>query len=192
MITVVIPEHQITVEDAVVSIPEKAIEMEHSLVALQKWESHWHKAYLSKSQKTTEEIYDYLLCMCVTPNVTIHDIYAITREDLERITAYINDLQTATTINIREDKSQPNGGKAKTKQKYKQVTAEIIYYWMIALNIPAEYRFWHLNQLLTLVKVLNVMNEPEDKKKKKRSRREILLEQRAINERNKQLLNTKG
>lgn len=156
------------------------IQLEHSLISLQKWESRWHKPFLSKESKTEEETIDYIRCMCITPNVKDDVFYCIPINELKRISEYIDDPMTATWFK--------ETGPKMAKAKKEVVTAEIIYYWMISLNIPTEFRKWHLNQLLTLIKVINIKNTP----KKKRSRREILEEHRLINEANKKRYGTKG
>lgn len=160
------------------------IQLEHSLISLQKWESRWHKPFLSTNEKSIEQTIDYVRCMCVTSNVPDDVFYCIPEAEMNRISAYIDDPMTATTIRER-----PGAANGPTKKK-ENVTAEIIYYWMISYNIPSEYRKWNLNQLLTLIRVLNIKNEP--KNNKKRSRTAILNDFKVINEENKKKFDTKG
>ena len=121
---------------------EKTIQLEHSLVSLSKWEAKWHKPFLSKDPKTKEEIEDYVRFMTVTQNVKPEIYSGLTTEHYKQINAYIDDPMTATWFR-----------KEKHRSTSEQVTAELIYYWMIALNIPFECQKWHLNRLLTLIKV---------------------------------------
>lgn len=154
------------------------LQLEHSLVSISKWESKWHKAFLSTKEKTDEEILDYIKCMTITQNVK-PDVYAhITEENIQDINDYIDNPMTATVFS--EDKSHRNNREV--------VTSELIYYWMIALNIPSEFQKWHLNRLLTLIRVCNVKNQPP----KKRSRREIMSRNAALNEARKKQFNTRG
>lgn len=162
---------------------DTVLQLEHSLISLQKWEAKWHKPFLDR-EKTIEETIDYVRCMCLTQNVKDDVFYCLEQREIDIITRYINDPMTATTI--RELR-----GAAKSKRaKKEKVTAEIIYYWMISYNIPTEYRKWHLNQLLTLVRVLNIKNTPESKKK--RNVRDVMEDYKAINEENKKRFNTEG
>lgn len=157
---------------------EQTLQLEHSLVSLQKWESKWQKAFLTNAQKTTEEILDYIKCMTITQNVD-PDIYNhLTSANIEQINKYIESPMTATTI------SEDSSG----KKNREVVTAEIIYHWMIALNIPPEYRKWHLNSLLTLIRVCNIKNQPP----KKRSKSEILRQNAALNAARRKKHNSKG
>ena len=155
---------------------EITIQLEHSLISLQKGEAKWHEPFLVK-----KKWFDYIRCMCLTNNVKEDVFYCIPKEEMDRIAAYIEDPMTATTIR------QPVGS-LQRKSKSKIVTAEVIYYWMISLNIPSEYKKWHLNQLLTLIQVINAENAPKTKRKK----HEVMAEYRAINEANKKKFNTKG
>ena len=156
----------------------QTLQMEQSLVSLSKWESKWNKAFLSKEAKTSEETLDYIKCMTVTPNVN-PDIYnGLTREHIAKINKYIEAPMTATVFS--DDKTAKNNRET--------VTAELIYYWMIALQIPFECQHWHLNRLLTLVKVCNVKNSPP----KKMSKRDLASRNARLNAARRQQLNTRG
>lgn len=154
------------------------LQLEHSLVSLSKWESKWNKAFLSKGEKTNEETLDYIKCMTITQNVN-PDVYArLTIKNFEEINAYIDAPMTATTF-----------GEDKNKKPNKEIiTAELIYYWMIALNIPFECQKWHLNRLLALIRVCDIKNSPP----KKMSKKEIMSRNAALNEARKKQLNTRG
>lgn len=151
-----------------VSVKEQTLQLEHSLVSLSKWESRWHKAFLSKNDKTEEELRDYIRCMTLTQNVNPNVCQFLTNENLSQIKEYIDDPMSATVIN-----STPSGNKSSREV----VTSELIYYWMIALNIPPEYQKWHLNRLLKLIEVCNIKNTPP----KKRSKSEIMRSNAALN-----------
>ena len=64
------------------------IQLEHSLISLQKWESRWHKPFLSTNEKTIEQTIDYVRCMCVTSNVPEDAFYCIPETEMNRISAY--------------------------------------------------------------------------------------------------------
>lgn len=136
-------------------IPPKTqtLQLEHSLVSLRKWESKWCKAFLNKSDKTDEEILDYIKCMTLTQNVHPDTYNLLTNDHIKQIKKYIEAPMTATVFNDT----------GVSRQKKETVTAEIIYYWMIALEIPFECQKWHLNQLLTLIRVCNIKNSPPKK-----------------------------
>ena len=156
----------------------QTLQLEHSLVSLSKWESKWCKPFLSSNNKTEEEILDYIKFMTLTQNVDPEIYSYFTTENFKEIDRYINAPMTATTFS--EDK---NG-----KRNREVITAELIYYWMIALNIPFECQKWHLNRLLTLVRVCNIKNQPP----KKRSRRETASSYAAMNAARRKQLNSKG
>lgn len=154
------------------------LQLEHSLVSLSKWESKWKKAFLSKKEKTIEEILDYIKCMTLTPNVDPEVYNLLTADNYRQIQDYINDPMTAT--HLPEDR----GG----KRNNEVVTSELIYFWIITLNIPVEFQYWHLNRLLTLVKVCNVKNQPP----KKGSKRDIMSRNAALNAARRKQLNSRG
>lgn len=156
----------------------KTLQLEHSLVSLSKWESKWCKPFFSKDEKTYEETLDYIKCMTITQNVD-PDVYGhLTRENVRQVNEYIGAPMTATVI-TKEDGRKTNR---------ETITAELIYYWMIALNIPFECQKWHLNRLITLIDVCNIKNSPP----KKRSRRELMSRNAALNAARRKRLNTKG
>ena len=153
------------------------LQLEHSLVSLSKWESKWCKPFLS-SEKTDEEFLDYIKCMTVSSNVS-NDVYnRLTLENFREISDYINAPMTATTFG-KDDKGPMNR---------EVITSELIYYWMIALNIPFECQKWHIKRLITLIRVCEIKNTPP----KKHSKREIMSRNAALNAARRKQFNSKG
>jgi hypothetical protein len=142
------------------------LELEHSLVSLSKWESFFKKRFLSEEPKTAEETFWYIKAMTLTPGVPEEVFNCLTKEHVAEIDAYIGAKMTATTFPEQQD----GGGREK-------ITAELIYYWMITLNVPFECQHWHLDRLLTLIKVCNLKNAPA----KKRSKAEMMAERQRLN-----------
>ena len=157
---------------------EQTIELEHSLLSLSKWESKWCKSFIESKDKTEEETLDYIRLMTLTPNVHPDVYHLLSKENVEQINEYINAPMTATTF------SKVTGG----KRNNEKVTAEIIYQWMTALNIPFDCENWHLNRLITLIRVSSIKSQPP----KKMSTSEIMRRNDAINEQRLKQLNTKG
>lgn len=157
---------------------EQTLQLEHSLVSLSKWESKWCKAFLGKQDKTDEEILDYVKCMTLTQNVNPEVYNHLTAENYKQINEYIEAPMTATYFT--DDRQGRNSREV--------VTAELIYYWMIAYNIPVDFQKWHLNKLLTLIRVCNVKSSPP----KRMSKREIMKRNAALNAARRKQLNTRG
>jgi hypothetical protein len=180
MLQIVIPATELWDEgkQEFVYTKEQTLQLEHSLVSVAKWESKWHKPFLSKNEKTEEETLDYIRCMTLTQNVNPEVYSRLSQENFKQINAYIENPMTATSFS--EDRT------GKTNREV--ITAEIIYHWMIALNIPPDYHKWHLNRLLTLIRVCNIKNQPP----KKMSKRDALSRNAALNAARRKQYNTKG
>lgn len=139
------------------------LKLEHNLVSVSKWESKFHKSYTNTEEKTLDETLEYIAMMVTNcEDVKPEWFKSLSKEQIEQITEYINDPMTATTIS--EDKTRNNGNK---RVNNRIVTAELVYYWMTALNIPFECQYWHFNRLITLIKVCSIESDPEKNKKKK-------------------------
>ena len=169
MIRILLPEKELydEVNNKFVYLPSRELILEHSLVSISKWESF-------------DEVMDYIKCMCVEELEDENDLYRLSEENVSDINAYIQDSMTATTFSDFSDN--------KNTKSREIITSEIIYYWMIANNIPFECQYWHLNKLLTLIKVCSIKNSPE----KKMSTSEILSRNKALNAARRKKMNSKG
>ena len=180
MLQITVPSRELWDEEKLefINTKEQVLQLEHSLVSIAKWEAKWCKVFLSKKEKTYEETIDYIKCMTITQNVN-PDVYKyLTKENVEQINEYISAPMTATWFS---DEKQGSTNR-------EQVTSELIYYWMIAFNIPFDCQRWHLNRLLTLIKVCSIKN----KDPKKMNKREIMSRNAALNAARRKQLNTKG
>lgn len=164
-------------EEFVTNTEEQTLQLEHSLVSISKWESKWNKPFLNRSDKTTEEVLDYIKCMTITQNVKDETYERLTSKNIEDINEYISAPMTATTFHNK------NQGISR-----ETITSELIYYWMISLNIPMECQKWHINRLLTLIRVCNVKNTPP----KKMNKREIASHYASLNAARRKQFNSNG
>lgn len=155
------------------------LELEHSLFSISKWESKWHLPFLATPDKTTEQTLDYVRMMVLTPDFDPTVFSRLTNENMDAVNDYIADPMTATTI--RELPGQSRGSS-------EIITAEIVYYWMVSMNIPFECQHWHFNRLIMLVRVCNQKNQPA----KKMSRREAAQQQRMLNRQRQAQYGTAG
>lgn len=163
-----------------ITTDDTVLNLEHSLISISKWEAKWQKPFLSKyDKKTVNETLDYIRCMTLNKHVDDNIYTALSDDNMNTVNTYIENSMTATRL--------PDINK-KTGSSSEQITSELIYYWMVAYNIPFECEKWHLNRLLTLVKVCEFKNAPE----KKMSKSEIMNRNRMLNEQRKQQLQTKG
>ena len=180
MLTITIPETELWDEtrEEYIYTKRQTLQLEHSLVSISKWEGKWCKPFLSSNDKTLEETIDYVKCMTVTPNVKPEIYRCLSCENIEEINKYIAAPMTATWFS--EDKT--------ARPSREVITSEIIYYWMVALNIPFECQKWHLNRLLTLIKVCDRKNQPP----KKMGKNAIMSRNAALNAARRKKTGSKG
>lgn len=160
------------------TVPERELRLEHSLVSISKWESKWKKPFLGKTEMTMEETLDYIRCMTITQNVPPIVYRCLSPENINQVREYINDPMTATWFSNTKN---PTGPKS-------VVTSEVLYWQMIALEIPFECQTWHLNRLLTLIHICAEKQKPD----KKMSKSAIAKRNRSLNAARKARLGTHG
>ena len=179
--TIVVPagEEYNPFTNTVDEYPEFTLRLEHSLISISLWESIWHVSFF-ESEKNEEQTISYIKCMTINKGGVNDAVYRrLSYDNIREINEYITDPMTATTI--REDKSSK-------KSTTERVTSELIYYWMIAYQIPVEFERWHINRLITLIRVCSEKQKPP----KKMSKREIAEQNRAINAARRAKMNSKG
>lgn len=169
MLQIVVKGTELFDEEACKRVKTKdvTLQLEHSLVSISKWESKWKTYYINNDKMTPEMSLDYVRCMTMNQNVDPTVYSRLTDSNMREITEYINDSMTATTFK-------------KTNQGSGQhiITNEIIYYWMTACGIPFDpCQKWHLNRLLTLIRVCDEKNAP----RKKMGKREAAAQRRSLN-----------
>jgi hypothetical protein len=153
-------------------------DLEHSLISLSKWESKYQKPFLSSDDKTSEEFFGYIKCMVLNDNASLDDFYRISETDIIRIQEYIDSSQSATTFGSMPNRYGPS----------EIITSELIYYWMVAFNIPFECQNWHLNRLFALIRICNIKNSPPEQM----SRAELAQRNQELNAQRRAQLGTKG
>lgn len=150
------------------------VRLEHSLSSVSKWESVWEEPFLGKKEKTQKQTVSYIEMMILQDKLPPGVFQKLIAHHLEEIMNYVSADMTATKLHV-----DPN-----SSQSRETITSELIYYWMISMNIPVQFEHWHLNRLITLIRVINLKNTP----KKKMS----AMERRNLNRRRRQQLNTRG
>jgi hypothetical protein len=180
MLTITIPGQEFFDDESqeFISGESVTLELEHSLVSISKWESVYEKPFLGDGEKSNAEIYSYITMMISTPNFDTETLERLNEDNLNAIREYIAAKRSATWF--REDPRAPRSREV--------ITSELIYYWMVALTIPFECQNWHLNRLLTLIRVCNIKNA----KPKKSSPAELAARNRELNAQRRAQMNTKG
>lgn len=155
------------------------LQLEHSLISLSRWEARWKKPFLSNEEPLTrDEWLDYIRCMTINQGISEDAYEYIDVKEMKKIQDYIQDPHTATTIT---DRSGRPG-------RREVITSELIYYWMISCEIPHEFEKWHLNRLLTLIKICNIKRAPEQKM----SRQSIYAQNKALNNARRARMHSRG
>lgn len=176
-----VPETELylTAENRFITVRAQTVVFKHSLVSISKWESKWHIPWFTENTKTDEQIMDYIKTMTISQHVKPEVYLAIQSNSslVQKILEYMKDPMTATTIN-------DSGG----QKSRRIVTAELIYCWMFQLGIPVEFQKWHINRLITLIRVCGVENAPP----KKMSKSATMNQNRSLNAMRRAALHSKG
>lgn len=186
MLTITIQKKRLwdSKNEVFVNTKEQILSLEHSLVSLSKWEAKWHIPFISEEKKTHEQTVDYVKSMTLTQNVDDITYDMLTKENLEEINCYIDNKMTATWF------AEPIGPKPRPTKKV--TTSELIYYWMISLEIPFECQKWHLNRLLTLIKVCEVKSKSANTNSNNKNKKEMLSRNAELNAARRKQMGTSG
>ena len=150
------------------------IRLEHSLVSVSKWEAVWEVSFLGKKEKTNKQMLSYIELMLIDDDLSPEVFQRLIDKHLKEIKDYVAAPMTATKLHT--DLNAPGSREV--------ITSELIYYWMISMNVPVEFEHWHLNRLITLIRVINLKNSPK--------KRMSLSERRALNRARLSQHNTHG
>lgn len=150
-------------------VKEQSLPLEHSLLSISKWEEKWHKPMplINNERLSGDEFLDYVRCMTISRNPDPLVYRCITAREVEAIMAYINDPHTATWFG-----NEKSGGNDK-----RPLTTELIYHLMFAFGVSKECEKWHLNRLMTQLRV----EYEESKPSKKKTPAEIAERHRMLN-----------
>lgn len=182
MLEIHVPKTELFNEDTseFIYVEDTALLLEYSLISISRWESKWRKAHIDPDHKPTlEETKDLIRCMTINKKVDPIVYQILPPTEIDKITKYINEPMTATTIHTYK--------KENTKRK---ITSEEIYYWMVSFGIPFDpCEKWHLNRLFALIEICAIKN---GNGQSKMSKRESGMSQMELNERRLRELNTEG
>lgn len=179
-ITILGDEHFDEEKNEFFTVGDEVLELEHSLVSLSKWEEEYEIPFLGKSEKTPEQTLGYIRHMDLQPGRPQEFYTKLSQENMKTIGAYIDRKMTATWFTEQNS----NGG----PKSQEVITAELIYYWMSALQIPFSCETWHLKKLFTLIQVSMLKNQPA----KKMPRKEAMSKQASLNALRKSQHGTSG
>ena len=156
-----------------------ALQFEHSLVSLSKWEAEFHKLFLTPDPKDEEEMAGYVRSMLSTPGVDPKVLDHLTEENMKTLDEYINNPMSGTTFS----KVLPQQQKSTER-----ISSELIYFWMSQYKIDKECEHWHLNRLFTLIRI----HHAKTQKPQKMSRQAQVQSMAELNAQRKAKMGTKG
>lgn len=180
MLTIVVVGHELYDQETneFKTLGDLSLQLEHSLVSLSKWESKFEKPFLSGKAHSAEEILYYVECMILTKDYPENWFQRLTSTNMDAINAHIESKQSGTTF----------GQMPERKGRNEVITSELIYYWMVAFNIPFECETWHLNRLFALIRICNLKNSKPQKMGKSEQARQY----RELNAKRRSQLGTSG
>lgn len=153
------------------------VQLEHSLLSIVKFESHYHIPFIGTKLTDEQLIYYIGKCMLISKGVNEDIFRHLSPGNIVEVNDYIHDPMTATP-------SLPSSGSISTEV----ITNELIYYWMGQNQIPWDAERWHLNRLMKLIELTSYKNTPPEK----RSKQDMAKSRREENARRRALWNTKG
>jgi hypothetical protein len=159
------------------------LRLEHSLVSLSKWESVYKKPFLKEGKVSPEEMKYYIKCMTLDQNVKPYVYNYLSEDNIKSIQEYLQDSHTATTFHDYASGNRPSSNGVVN-------TSEVIYAAMFNYRVDKSCEKWNINRLLTLLRVLKIMNS--DGKDLKMSKSEILAQNKALNAARRAKMNSKG
>ena len=138
------------------------IVLEHSLIALSKWEMKYKVPFLKSVEflsaaKHRDKFYYYINCMSVKGDIPQATLERLSAEHINSISDYINDTHSASIMS--SSSFSKGGGRGRVP------TAERIYAIMAVYRIPHEYSKWHINNLFAVIDFCREYNEDPSKKK---------------------------
>ena len=159
MLEIIVPANEIynSRQNRFIDVPSCVLTLEHSLISVAKWEAKWHIPFLNGKRNAEQEL-DYIKCMAVGPVKDANVFLILSPDNMAEIRAYIDNTMTAATFS-----------KNPRSTSKEVMTAETIYCRMFATNIPMECQKWHLNRLLTLIRVCDAKNGPREKMSKQQT-----------------------
>lgn len=154
------------------------LHLEHSLYAIAMWEAKWQVPFLDNKELTDEQLIDYIACMSENP-LTEDELSKLRPSHIKQVSDYMANKMSATWFSDR-DKKAPGSSEV--------VTAELVYYWMAALQIPFSCDKWHFNRLMTLIRIASIKNQPP----KKMSKSATVAQNNALNKARRAKMHSKG